>query len=75
MEAKKHMTTPPSLVCGRGMTVAPENFPRAERNGAPIYFCTSFCLEAYLADPERFYAAHSRRSREKTNSSLLANSG
>lgn len=55
------MNLPQKLVCGRTMTVAPENFPCAERNGAPLYFCSSFCLEAYQADPERFFAAHSQK--------------
>jgi YHS domain-containing protein len=49
-----------SLVCGRKMTTAPENFYPAEYQGRVIYFCTHFCLETFNADPERFYAAHSR---------------
>ena len=49
-----------SLVCGRKMTIAPENFYPAEDQGRVIYFCTQFCLETFRADPERFYIAHSR---------------
>jgi len=49
------------LVCGRIMTIAPENYYHAEYQGRDIYFCTEFCLEAFRADPERFYNAHSRR--------------
>ncbi|NCP86629.1 MAG: hypothetical protein CO094_12730 [Anaerolineae bacterium CG_4_9_14_3_um_filter_57_17] len=59
------------LVCGRAMTVAAENFPHALRAGKPVYFCTSFCLEAYLADPERFYAAHSRHAGEQQDNSTV----
>jgi len=49
-----------SLVCGRKMTTAPENFYPAEYQGRVIYFCTQFCLETFRADPDRFYIAHSR---------------
>jgi len=51
-------------VCGRKMTTAPENYYPAQYREQVVYFCTSFCLDAFLADPERFYAAHSRGSRE-----------
>lgn len=51
---------PQHTVCGREMTTAPENYDSAEYQGRIIYFCTSFCLDAFRADPERFYAAHSR---------------
>ncbi len=50
---------PLRTVCGREMTTAPENYYPAEYQGRIIYFCTSFCLDAFCADPERFYAAHS----------------
>ena len=53
--------TPTNLVCGRVMTIPPENYYRAEYQGRAIYFCTEFCLESFRADPERFYNAHSRR--------------
>lgn len=51
---------PPAAVCRRPLTTAPENYPRATYQGRNIYFCTSFCLDAFNADPDRFYAAHSR---------------
>jgi YHS domain-containing protein len=43
------------------MTTAPENYYRAEYQGRIIYFCTEFCRDAFNADPDRFYAAHSRK--------------
>lgn len=58
------LTPQKRLVCGRRMTVAPENYFAALRQAQPIYFCTSFCLQAYQADPERFYRAHSRSAGE-----------
>ena len=50
-----------TLVCGRKMTIPPENYYRAEYQGRDIYFCTEFCLETFRADPDRFYTAHSKR--------------
>jgi YHS domain-containing protein len=52
---------PKATVCHRIMTVDSDWYPHAEYKGRTIYFCTDFCLEAFLADPERFYIAHSRR--------------
>ncbi|MCX6065978.1 MAG: YHS domain-containing protein [Chloroflexi bacterium] len=49
-----------TTVCHRVMTTAIEWYPHAEYQGRTIYFCTEFCLEAFHADPERFYIAHSR---------------
>lgn len=49
------------LVCGRRITTSRENYYAAEYQGRSIYFCTTFCLETFLADPDRFYIAHSRR--------------
>jgi YHS domain-containing protein len=51
---------PLANVCHRTMTTAPENYYRAEYQGRTIYFCTVFCLDTFNADPDRFYAAHSR---------------
>jgi len=48
------------LVCGRKMTIAPQNYYAAEFRGQKIYFCTEFCLESFKADPEKFFVAHSR---------------
>jgi YHS domain-containing protein len=47
-------------VCKRVLRADPDYFPRAEYRGKTIYFCTESCLDAFLADPERFYCAHSR---------------
>ena len=47
------------------MTTAPENYLTAEYQGRTIYFCTSFCLDAFNADPDRFYAAHSKSKKDK----------
>lgn len=57
---ENRLTPPPGLVCGRKMTAAPQVYFCAQRQGENLYFCTSFCLQAYQADPERFYQAHSR---------------
>jgi YHS domain-containing protein len=56
-----------TLVCGRSMTIPPENYYRAEYQGRSIYFCTEFCLEAFRADPDRFYAAHSRKKDKRVS--------
>lgn len=61
---------PPRTVCGRMLTTDPANYPQAVYHGKMIYFCTEYCLDAYNADPERFYAAHSlphdRKSEQPT---------
>lgn len=63
MKATNEKYPPPArLVCGREMTTAPENYSPAQYRGRRIHFCTEFCLDAYNADPERFYAAHSRNA-------------
>jgi YHS domain-containing protein len=51
---------PRSTVCHRQMTADVEWYPHAEYMGRTIYFCTEFCLEAFNADPQRFYLAHSK---------------
>jgi YHS domain-containing protein len=33
-------------------------FPRALYRNRTIYFCTQACLDAFLADPDRFYKMH-----------------
>jgi YHS domain-containing protein len=50
-----------ATVCHRVLTEGVDWYPHAEYRGRTIYFCTEFCLEAFLADPERFYIAHSLR--------------
>jgi YHS domain-containing protein len=47
-------------VCKRVFKADPAYFPRAEYQGKLVYFCTDSCLNAFLADPERFYCAHSQ---------------
>ena len=47
-----------ATLCGRVIQSDPSYFPQAEYRGRTIYLCTSFCREALLADPDRFYAAH-----------------
>lgn len=66
--AESVRSAPAHTVCKREMTTAPENYYTAEYQGQVIYFCTSFCLEAFNADPERFYNAHSRSKNEKAQS-------
>ena len=55
-------TKRPSFValCGRVFHANSDYFPQAEYRGRTIYFCTEVCLGAYLADPERFVAAHKK---------------
>lgn len=58
------------------MTTAPENYYPAEYQGRTIYFCTSFCLETFNADPERFYNAHSKKKDANTRPTLaIENTG
>jgi YHS domain-containing protein len=47
-------------VCKRVISADPAYSPRTEYRGKTIYFCTESCLDAFVADPERFYFAHSR---------------
>jgi len=58
--------TPPPAVCGRAMTTDIDWYPRAEYQDRTIYFCTEFCLEAFKADPDRFYIAHSQKKDKRT---------
>lgn len=49
-------------VCGRRLRSDPAYaFPTTYQDRT-IYFCTEFCLWAFEADPDRFYAAHSRNA-------------
>ena len=50
----------PKMVCNRRMTVHPDYAIHADYQGRTIYFCTESCLNAFRADPERFYCAHSK---------------
>jgi len=53
-------------VCKRVFHANPAYFPQAEYQGKTVYFCTDICLEAFLADPERFYCAHSKPGSRKS---------
>jgi YHS domain-containing protein len=48
-----------AALCRRVLTVPPESRISAQHHGRTIYFCNATCQEAYCADPERFYIAHS----------------
>ena len=56
----------PLMVCGRAIAADLAACYQAEFQGRVIYFCTDICLEAFLADPERFYAAHCQK-RDQAN--------
>lgn len=55
----------PKTVCQRNITAPLQALPQAEFEGRTLYFCTQFCLEAFNADPERFYQAHSQPKNRK----------
>ena len=48
-------------VCGRTIHNNPRYYTSAEYQGRIIRFCTEFCFESFRADPDRFYAAHSKK--------------
>jgi YHS domain-containing protein len=48
----------PQTVCRREMTADLDWYPKAIYKGNLIYFCTEFCLDAFQADPDRFFTAH-----------------
>jgi YHS domain-containing protein len=52
-------------LCKRVFRTDSNYFPSAEYRGKTIYFCTETCLDAFLADPERFYCAHSQPASRK----------
>jgi YHS domain-containing protein len=54
---------PHTTVCHRQMTADLDWYPHAQYKGRTIYFCTEFCLDAFKADPDRFYLAHSKIKR------------
>jgi len=54
----------PTMLCGRRMTVHLDYAIRANYQGRIIHFCTESCLNAFRADPERFYYAHSKTTPE-----------
>ena len=50
------------MLCGRRITTYLTYIPQTEYQGVTIYFCTESCLNAFLADPERFSCAHSKNA-------------
>jgi YHS domain-containing protein len=63
---ENHEQPHPRTVCGREMTADTAWYPCTDYQGRTIYFCTEFCLEAFHADPDRFYIAHSRNKDQYT---------
>jgi YHS domain-containing protein len=55
------LLTFPETVCHRTVTGDLAYYPKAEYHGRTVYFCTEYCLRAFLVDPERFFPAHSKR--------------
>jgi len=51
----------PETVCHRTIRGGQAYFPQTEFHGRILYFCTEACQNVFLSDPERFYAAHSKR--------------
>lgn len=54
-----------TTLCGRVFRSDPEFFPQAEYRGEIIYLCTDACLDAFLSDPDRFFAAHKKSYKKK----------
>jgi YHS domain-containing protein len=55
---------PPKLlpmVCSRAVAGDGRYFPKSEHKGQTIYFCTDYCLNAFLDSPERFLAVHRKK--------------
>jgi YHS domain-containing protein len=55
------------MVCGRAVAGDPVYFPKAEFHGREIFFCTEFCLNAFRADPDRFYKVHNKQNHDPQN--------
>lgn len=47
------------------MTAEISWYPQAAYQNRMIYFCTEICLDAFIADPDRFYAAHKAKEDSK----------
>ena len=52
----------PETVCHRTISGNLAFHPQAEFHERTIHFCTETCRRVFLSDPERFFAAHSKRS-------------
>jgi hypothetical protein len=48
------------------MTAELSWYPHTTFQERVIYFCTETCLDAFNADPDRFYAAHSEKQVSKS---------
>ena len=59
-------------ICGRVFHSDPDYFPQAEYRGRRIYLCTDSCLGAFLSDPDRFVAAHKKKSVQKGEASATS---
>ena len=58
-------------LCGRIFRGADARyFPQVSHRGRTIYLCTQVCMDAFLADPEKFYHAH--RNTEKDRGPIRA---
>ncbi len=57
METKNNLELP--MACGRVIHGDPRYCPFAEYRGRVVYFCTDYCLNAFISDPDRFHAVHS----------------
>jgi YHS domain-containing protein len=60
-DAGEETLTFSETVCHRTIPSDPVCYPQAEFHGRTIYFCTETCQSIFISDPERFYAAHSKR--------------
>jgi YHS domain-containing protein len=53
-------------LCGRIFRGADARyFPQVSHRGRTLYVCTQVCLDAFLADPEKFYRAHRNSEKHK----------
>jgi YHS domain-containing protein len=52
---------PLPMVCSRAVAGDARYFPQAEYEGRKYFFCTDYCLNAFLESPERFLAAHRKK--------------
>jgi hypothetical protein len=61
-DAERNIRRPTFVaLCGRAFRSDPEFFPQVEYRGKTIFLCTSVCLDAFLADPDRFYVSHRKK--------------
>ncbi|HTX90290.1 MAG TPA: hypothetical protein VMC09_03650 [Anaerolineales bacterium] len=68
MESKPPSGLP--MICGRNIDGDPAYFPNAKYQGQAVYFCTQFCLNAFAADPDRFYLAHRKKGTDPEDCDL-----